>query len=52
MSYACVDDAEVQAFAARVVHVDAGNRVTGTGADAAEPQPRATTVRNDIIHSG
>jgi aspartate 1-decarboxylase len=51
ISYASVDDAEAPDFAPRVVHVDAGNRVTGTGANAAEPQAGAATVRGDIVHS-
>jgi aspartate 1-decarboxylase len=49
ISYASLDDAEARAFVPRVVHVDAGNRVTGTGADAAEPVPGAATVRGDTV---
>jgi aspartate 1-decarboxylase len=52
ISYASLDDAEARAFAPRVVHVDAGNRVTGTGTDAAEPAPGAATGRGDTVHSG
>jgi aspartate 1-decarboxylase len=52
ISYASLDDAEARAFAPRVVHVDAGNRVTGTGTDAAEPLPGTTTVRGDTVRSG
>ena len=52
ISYASLDDAEARAFAPRVIHVDAGNRVTGTGADAAEPVPGTATVRGDTVHSG
>lgn len=52
ISYASLDDAEARAFTPQVVHVDAGNRVTGTGADAAEPVPGAAAVRGDKVHSG
>jgi aspartate 1-decarboxylase len=52
ISYASLDDAEARAFAPRAVHVDAGNRVTGTGTDAAEPLPGTTTVRGDTVRSG
>lgn len=51
ISYASLDDAEARAFVPRVVHVDAGNRVTGTGADAAEPVPGTATVRGDTVCS-
>ena len=47
ISYASLDDAEALTFAPRVVHVDADNRVTGTGADPAEPLPGTATVRGD-----
>lgn len=49
ISYASLEDAEARAFVPRVVHVDAGNRVSGTGADAAEPVPGAATVRGDTV---
>lgn len=49
ISYASMDDAEARAFAPRVVHVDAGNRVTGTGTDAAEPMPGTATLRGDTV---
>jgi aspartate 1-decarboxylase len=52
ISYASLDDAEARAFAPRVVHVDAGNRITGTGTDAAEPVPGAATVRGDMLRTG
>jgi aspartate 1-decarboxylase len=38
LSYATIDDAEARAFAPRIVHVDEGNCVTGTGANPAEPR--------------
>jgi aspartate 1-decarboxylase len=49
ISYASLEDAEARAFVPRVVHVDAGNRVTGTGTDAAEPAPGAATMRDDTV---
>ncbi len=51
ISYAALDDAEARAFVPRVVHVGAGNRVTGTGSDAAEPAPGSSAVRGDAVHS-
>ncbi|MCB5907966.1 aspartate 1-decarboxylase [Streptomyces pinistramenti] len=45
ISYAQVDDAEARALRPRVVHVDAGNRIAGVGADASEPAPGSGTVR-------
>jgi aspartate 1-decarboxylase len=52
ISYAALDDAEARAFEPRVVHVDAGNRVTGTGSDAAQPAPGTAAVRGDTVYSG
>jgi aspartate 1-decarboxylase len=52
ISYASLDDAEARAFFPRVVHVDAGNRVSGTGTDAAEPAPGAAAVRGDTVAAG
>ncbi|MGH3246206.1 MAG: aspartate 1-decarboxylase [Trebonia sp.] len=52
ISYASLDDDEARAFLPRVVHVDAGNRMLGTGADPAEPVPDAATVRGDMVNSG
>jgi aspartate 1-decarboxylase len=54
ISYASLDDAEARAFAPRVVHVNAVNRVTGTGTDPAEPVPGAgaATARGDLVSSG
>jgi aspartate 1-decarboxylase len=49
ISYAILDDAEARAFVPRVVHVDADNRVTGTGTDAAEPAPDTRTMRGDAV---
>lgn len=52
ISYASLDDAEARTFVPHVVHVGADNRVTGTGADAAEPAPAAATVRGDTVRAG
>ena len=49
ISYASLDDAEARAYAPRVVHVDAANRVLATGADPAEPVPGAPAVRGDTV---
>jgi aspartate 1-decarboxylase len=51
ISYASLDDAEARTFVPRVVHVDTGNRVAGTGTDAAEPLPETATVRGDIVRA-
>ena len=52
ISYASLEDAEARAFAPRVVHVGADNRVTGTGADPAEPVPGTITTRGDTVPAG
>jgi aspartate 1-decarboxylase len=52
ISYASVDDAEAHTYAPRVVHVGAGNRMTGTGTDAAEPVPGAASRRGDTVRTG
>ena len=39
IAYAQMDDAEARAFAPRVVHVDADNRIIELGADPAEAAP-------------
>lgn len=52
ISYASLEDAEARAFAPRVVHVGADNRVTGTGADPAEPLPGTSTTRGDTVPAG
>jgi aspartate 1-decarboxylase len=48
IGYAQVDDAGARELTPRVVFVDAGNRVTGTGADPAEPAPGSGTRRGDV----
>jgi aspartate 1-decarboxylase len=51
ISYAGLDDAEARDFRPRIVHVDELNRVTGTGADAAEPPSGTDTVRGDALQA-
>ena len=51
ISYASLEDAEARAYTPRVIHVDADNRITGTGTDAAEPAPGTATVRGDTVLS-
>ncbi|OEV29832.1 aspartate 1-decarboxylase subunit alpha [Streptomyces nanshensis] len=46
ISYAQVDDAEARALRPAVVHVDAGNRVVGTGSDPAAAAPGGGAVRS------
>ncbi|MES9508983.1 aspartate 1-decarboxylase [Streptomyces sp. NPDC059118] len=46
ISYAQVDDAGARALTPRIVHVDAGNRIVGLGADASEPAPGTATERS------
>ncbi|MFJ2742767.1 aspartate 1-decarboxylase [Streptomyces sp. NPDC087440] len=41
ISYAQIDDAEARSFVPSIVHVDADNRIVGTGGDLAEPVPGA-----------
>jgi aspartate 1-decarboxylase len=52
ISYASLDNAEARAYAPRVVHVDAGNRVLETGSDPAEPVPDTATIRGDAVRTG
>ncbi|MGW7416441.1 aspartate 1-decarboxylase [Streptomyces sp. NPDC054863] len=47
ISYAQIDNSEARSFVPSIVHVDAANRIVGTGADLAEPVPGAAgQVRN------
>jgi aspartate 1-decarboxylase len=39
IGYGQMDDAEARAYAPRVVHVDADNRIVGTGTDASAAEP-------------
>jgi aspartate 1-decarboxylase len=43
ISYGVMDDAECRAYEPKVVFVDAGNRVVGTGGDPAEALPSDLT---------
>jgi aspartate 1-decarboxylase len=52
MSYASFEDAEARVYQPRVVHVDAANRVLGTGTDPAEPVPGTATARGDELTAG
>ena len=49
ISYCTVTDAEARELAPRVVFVDAGNRVIGTGADPAETLPEMGLLRGDTV---
>ncbi|MBV9293127.1 MAG: aspartate 1-decarboxylase [Frankiales bacterium] len=49
ISYCTVTDAEARELTPRVVFVDAGNRIVGTGADPAEALPQLGLVRGDAI---
>jgi aspartate 1-decarboxylase len=50
IAYGSMDDAEARTFVPRVVFVDAGNRVVGTGGDPAEALPESGTVRGDVVY--
>jgi aspartate 1-decarboxylase len=50
IAYGSMDDAEARTFVPRVVFVDAGNRVVGTGGDPAEALPDSGTVRGDAVY--
>jgi len=47
IAYGVMDTAQARSFQPRVVFVDAGNRITGSGADPAEPLPGL--VRGDTV---
>jgi aspartate 1-decarboxylase len=47
IAYAVMETAQARSFQPRVVFVDAGNRITGSGADPAEPLPGL--VRGDTV---
>jgi aspartate 1-decarboxylase len=50
ISYATMTDTEARSFTPRVVFVDAGNRVIGTGSDPAEALPHDTaSLRGDKL---
>jgi aspartate 1-decarboxylase len=50
IAYGQMDDAEARTRRPRVVFVDSGNRITGTGHDPAEPLPGL--LRGDELHCG
>ncbi|ANS67693.1 L-aspartate 1-decarboxylase [Streptomyces lincolnensis] len=49
ISYALVDEAALEGFSPRVVHVDRCNRIVSLGEDAAEPVPGSYEVRGDLL---
>jgi aspartate 1-decarboxylase len=51
ISYCTLTDAEARTMRPKVVFVDAGNRITGTGADPAEVLPGMDLVRGDAVAS-
>jgi aspartate 1-decarboxylase len=48
IAYGQMDDAEARDYQARVVFVDSGNRITGSGSDPAEALPGL--LRGDEVH--
>ncbi|MDH6116743.1 aspartate 1-decarboxylase [Kitasatospora sp. GAS204A] len=50
IAYGQMDTAEAKAYQPKVVFVDAENKITGTGADAAEALPGTDTLRGDAVH--
>ncbi|TQF04862.1 aspartate 1-decarboxylase [Kitasatospora acidiphila] len=51
IAYAQMDTAEAREFQPTVVFVDAENKITGTGSDAAEALPGTDTLRGDAVHT-
>jgi aspartate 1-decarboxylase len=49
ISYCTVTDVEARTLRPKVVFVDAGNRITGTGSDPADVVPGMELVRGDTI---
>src|SRR4051794_15571433 len=49
ISYCTVTDAEARALTPRVVFVDAGNHIVGTGSDPADVLPEMGLVRGDTV---
>ena len=49
ISYCTVTDAEARELAPKVVFVDAGNRIIGTGADPADVLPEMGLLRGDRV---
>src|SRR4051794_25993905 len=50
ISYCTVTDAESRALRPKVVFVDAGNRIVGTGDDPAEALPDKQSLRGDAVY--
>lgn len=51
IAYGQLDETEARTRQPRVVFVDAGNRIVGTGHDPAEALPGGDTARGDRVHS-
>ncbi|WP_327067532.1 aspartate 1-decarboxylase [Kitasatospora sp. NBC_01250] len=51
IAYGQMDTAEARAYQPKVVFVDAENRITGFGSDAAEALPGTDTLRGDAVHA-
>ncbi|MFE9426645.1 aspartate 1-decarboxylase [Kitasatospora sp. NPDC006697] len=51
IAYGQMDTAEAKAYQPKVVFVDAENKITGTGSDAAEALPGTDTLRGDAVHT-
>ncbi len=52
IAYGVMDDAEARVFEPRVVFVDAGNRICGTGSDPSEPLPGLVSGKTVAAPSG
>jgi aspartate 1-decarboxylase len=52
IAYGIMDTTEARTFEPRVVFVDAGNRICGTGNDPAEPLPGLVSGKTVAAHSG
>src|SRR3954449_11131866 len=50
ISYCTLTDAEARALRPKVVFVDAGNRIVGTGDDPAEALPDKRLLRGDAVY--
>jgi aspartate 1-decarboxylase len=51
IAYGQMDTAEAKAYQPKVVFVDAENKITGFGSDAAEALPGTDTLRGDAVHA-
>jgi aspartate 1-decarboxylase len=52
IAYGQMETAEAREYRPSVVFVDAGNKVVGTGSDAAEALPGSGLVRGDLTYVG